>query len=79
MFSSQIVPREAASCVLRSYRLPPGVSYARLHDHLKQAGFVIYAGQGALADDIFRISTMGAIDAGDMAELLTAFDEIIAP
>ena len=76
---AEIVPREAASCVLRSYRLPPGVSYARLHDHLKQAGFVIYAGQGALAEAIFRVSTMGDLSAADMAELLAAFDEIIAP
>ena len=76
---TEIVAREAVSCVLRSYRLPSGVSYARLHDHLKQAGFVIYAGQGALADDIFRISTMGDLDTRDMAELLAAFDEIIAP
>ena len=74
----ELVPRAQASCVLRSYRLPAGVSYRRLHDHLKQAGFVIYAGQGQLADDIFRISTMGNLDATDMDELLHVFDEIIA-
>ena len=74
----ELVPRAQASCVLRSYRLPAGVSYARLHDHLKQAGFIIYAGQGPLAEDIFRVSTMGDLDTADMDELLRAFDEIIA-
>jgi aspartate aminotransferase-like enzyme len=38
---------------------------------------VIYAGQGALARNIFRVSTMGAIKAADMERFLTAMEEIV--
>jgi 2-aminoethylphosphonate-pyruvate transaminase len=61
-----------SSCVLRSYRLPKGRSYGEIHDGLKQRGFVIYAGQGKLATELFRISTMGDITDYDMERLLAA-------
>ncbi len=71
-----------SSCVLRSYRLPEDRSYADIHDGLKQRGFVIYAGQGKLASEMFRISTMGDITDYDMERLLAAltavFDESAA-
>jgi 2-aminoethylphosphonate-pyruvate transaminase len=60
------------SCVLHSYRLPEGMSYETVHDGLKLRGFVVYAGQGELAAEMFRISTMGDITDYDMGRLLTA-------
>lgn len=57
------------SCVLKSYRLPAGLRYAELHDRLKNAGFVIYAGQGEFADAVFRIAHMGEISTDDLAAL----------
>ncbi|HEU0198241.1 MAG TPA: aminotransferase class V-fold PLP-dependent enzyme, partial [Nevskiaceae bacterium] len=66
------LPVAESSVVLRSYRLPDGVRYAALHDALKQAGFVIYAGQGGLQAHIFRISTMGAVTRADVMRLLEA-------
>lgn len=71
-----VLPADQSSVVLRSYRLPPGVSYDTLHDGLKAQGFVIYAGQGELAKTIFRISTMGDIQAKDMHRLVAAVGEI---
>lgn len=68
-----LLPDGASSVVLNAYYLPAGVSYERLHDHLKQHGFVIYSGQGAFAKSIFRISTMGKIDDTDVDRLLAAF------
>jgi 2-aminoethylphosphonate-pyruvate transaminase len=65
-----VVPAAQSSVVLRSYRLPSGVSYAELHDGLKQEGFVIYAGQGDLSKTLFRISTMGELTAADIDRLL---------
>jgi 2-aminoethylphosphonate-pyruvate transaminase len=65
-----LLPAAESSSMLTAYRLPRGVSYRALHDHLKQAGFVIYAGQGALAGGIFRIATMGAIADADLDRLL---------
>lgn len=65
-----VVPPEQSSVVLRSYRLPPGMAYATLHDALKAQGFVIYAGQGELARTLFRISTMGDLSSTDIDRLL---------
>ena len=58
--------------MLTGFRLTRGVDYATLHDRLKQAGFVIYAGQGHLAAGIFRIATMGEIHDADLDRLLVA-------
>jgi 2-aminoethylphosphonate-pyruvate transaminase len=50
------------SSSIRAVRLPPGVSFADLHDPLRASGFVVYAGQGKLASEVFRISCMGALE-----------------
>ncbi|KWF38237.1 2-aminoethylphosphonate aminotransferase [Burkholderia pseudomultivorans] len=68
-----VLPQGASSVVLRAYRLPQGVTYETLHDGLKARGFVIYAGQGGLSKELFRISTMGAIEAADVERLLDGF------
>ncbi|HDR8861037.1 TPA: 2-aminoethylphosphonate aminotransferase [Burkholderia territorii] len=68
-----VLPEGASSVVLRAYRLPQGVTYETLHDGLKARGFVIYAGQGGLSKELFRISTMGAIGAADVDRLLGGF------
>lgn len=67
-----------SSCVLRSYRLPTDRTYQLIHDGLKQRGFVIYAGQGSLAAEMFRISTMGDITDYDMERLLTALAAVFS-
>ncbi|MGU7781022.1 2-aminoethylphosphonate aminotransferase [Burkholderia sp. PU8-34] len=71
-----VLPEGTSSVVLRAYRLPQGVSYETLHDGLKARGFVIYAGQGGLSKELFRISTMGAIEAADVERLLNGFSEL---
>jgi 2-aminoethylphosphonate-pyruvate transaminase len=63
------LPPEESSCVLRSYRLPAGVAYNSVHAALKRDGFIIYEGQGGLAQEMFRISTMGDITDGDAERL----------
>ncbi|WP_206956423.1 2-aminoethylphosphonate aminotransferase [Trinickia acidisoli] len=73
---ASILPPEQSSVVLRAYDLPPGIAYEPLHDALKARGFVIYAGQGDLSKRLFRISTMGDINASDIERLLQAFDEL---
>lgn len=75
---SPMLEAGASSCVLRSYSLPAGLSYEQLHDGLKLRGFIIYAGQGSLVDEMFRISTMGDISDYDLGRLLTAFEDVIA-
>ncbi len=68
-----VIPAEQSSVVLRSYHLPAGTSYLKLHDELKAQGFVIYAGQGDLSKMLFRISTMGTVSSADMTRLLKCF------
>lgn len=73
-----LLPDGARSVVLRAYHLPEGFGYATLHDAMKARGFVLYAGQGALADDVFRVSTMGAIQEADVERFLAAMGEVLA-
>ena len=70
------VPPAQSSVVLRAYRLPKGVTYPQLHDALKARGFVIYAGQGGLSAELFRISTMGNLHPADIDRLLQGFAEL---
>jgi len=73
-----LLQEEDYSSVLRSYLLPEGVAYAQLHDGLKDAGFVIYAGQGQLAPDVFRVAHMGDITDADLDALCSALRELLA-
>ncbi len=66
-----LLPAAESSSMLTAFHLPDGVSYAALHDRLKRAGYVIYAGQGRFADRIFRIATMGAIEDRDLDRVVT--------
>lgn len=75
--STLLSPSEYSS-ILWSYRLPGGMTYQRLHDLLKQRGFVIYAGQGRLSPDIFRVAHMGDIGEEDLGRLEAAFRAILA-
>ncbi|HJP34712.1 MAG TPA: 2-aminoethylphosphonate--pyruvate transaminase [Gammaproteobacteria bacterium] len=63
---------DESSCVLRAYEIPEHADYDELHDRLKSAGFIIYAGQGAYAGDMFRISMMGDISDKDVERLVEA-------
>ncbi len=66
------------SVVLSAFRLPEGLTYERLHVHLKAEGFVIYAGQGRFGERFFRVSLMGDLAGGDVDRLLQAFDSILS-
>lgn len=73
-----LVPSGHRSNTLTSLRLPSGVSYEPLHDELKARGFVIYAGQGKLGDDVFRVANMGDLTREDFAAFLAALREVLA-
>jgi 2-aminoethylphosphonate-pyruvate transaminase len=68
----------ASSVVLNSFVRPQGLSYESLHHRLKERGFVIYAGQGALAVLIFRVAVMGAINDADMQRFVESVKSILA-
>jgi 2-aminoethylphosphonate-pyruvate transaminase len=73
-----LFPAHESSCVLRSYRLPQGKSYSEVHDALKQRGFIVYAGQGKLVSEMFRISTMGDITEYDIERLLASLEMVFS-
>ncbi|MFQ5481456.1 MAG: pyridoxal-phosphate-dependent aminotransferase family protein, partial [Nitrospinaceae bacterium] len=70
-----LIPEERRSNTLTALRLPPGMTYPWLHDHLRGHGFVIYAGQGPLRQDIFRIANMGDIRPGEFDRLLDVLEK----
>jgi 2-aminoethylphosphonate-pyruvate transaminase len=72
-----LLPEGDYSSVLWSWRLPAGQGYARLHAALKAEGFVIYAGQGDLGAQIFRVAHMGDIRPDDMDRLCAALTRIL--
>jgi 2-aminoethylphosphonate-pyruvate transaminase len=63
-----IVAPEHRSRTVRSVPIPPGIEYATLHDELKRRGYVIYAGQGRLASEIFRVCCMGTLEPEVLAD-----------
>jgi 2-aminoethylphosphonate-pyruvate transaminase len=67
------------SPVLASWKLPTGRNYQELHDALKALGYVIYAGQGSLGPQIFRIAQMGDIHAAELDTLCNALTRLCAP
>jgi 2-aminoethylphosphonate-pyruvate transaminase len=69
---------ESAS-MLTSFHLPEGLRYGALHDRLKAEGFVVYAGQGRLAERVFRVAVMGDLDEGDIDRLLVATGRALTP
>jgi len=72
-----LLEEKECSCVLHTYYLPDGIDYMEFHDRLKDAGFVIYAGQGKLADSVFRISMMGAISMGDVERFIETVEKLV--
>lgn len=73
----RLLPAEQSSCVLHAFELPDTHNYADLHDALKARGFIIYAGQGALSAQVFRISAMGDIAEDDVERLRQALRDTL--
>jgi 2-aminoethylphosphonate-pyruvate transaminase len=72
-----LLPREWLSNTITSVKLPPGVTYEWLHDELKEVGFVIYAGQGGLEKQVFRVANMGEIGGEDTSRFLGELERIL--
>ncbi|MFO0732030.1 MAG: hypothetical protein U0361_13805 [Nitrospiraceae bacterium] len=72
-----LLPADSQSNTITAFHLPSGLSYATLHDRLKERGFVIYAGQGQLEAKIFRIANMGALTSQQIDDFLSAFEQVL--
>jgi 2-aminoethylphosphonate-pyruvate transaminase len=69
---------DAYGATLTSWQLPAGKSYEALHSHLKNEGFVIYAGKGKFDGAIFRIAVMGDLSEGDLDRLVGGLRALFA-
>lgn len=65
------------SNTLTALWLPEGKSYAQIHDSLKRAGYVIYAGQSELKGKILRVAHMGQLLQQDLKAFLRALKEVL--
>ena len=72
------LPAELQSNTITTLRLPDGIDYETLHAHMRARGFVIYAGQGDLRREAFRIANMGLLTDEAVAGVLTALEEALA-
>lgn len=77
------IPLELMSSSITSILTPKNFTYETLHEKLKKRGFVIYAGQGGIEKQIFRIANMGVLTIKDIKQFLeslrTVLDEIGYP
>lgn len=62
---------------LTALRMPAGMAYSHLHDALRRAGFVVYAGQSELAGKIFRVAHMGHLAKADLTEFLRVLGQVV--
>ena len=67
-----LAPRALQGHTLTALMLPPGVRYEALHDAMKRAGYVIYAGQSRFHGTMFRIAHLGALTTSDLTGVLRA-------
>lgn len=65
------------SNTITTLRLPEGIDYKTLHDHMRARGYVIYAGQGDLAREAFRIANMGLITEDALDGVIAALEEAL--
>ncbi|MFI6504613.1 pyridoxal-phosphate-dependent aminotransferase family protein [Nonomuraea typhae] len=72
-----LVDKQFRSNTVTMLHLPESVTYDALHDELKKRGYVVYAGQGQLSKDFFRICTMGEIPWHRLEALEDALGEAI--
>jgi 2-aminoethylphosphonate-pyruvate transaminase len=71
-----LLTQDKQSNTITAYYLPEGVTYQSLHDRLKEQGYVIYAGQGQLQSQIFRVANMGALTEAQLVGFLDTFERI---
>ncbi len=72
-----LLPADAYGSTLLSCALPAGFTFDRLHAALKPRGYVIYAAQGALKADAFRLGLVGHFGVPDVRGFLGAFAEVV--
>ena len=73
-----LLDEKLLSNTLTSLLVPEGKTYAQIHDSLKKAGYVIYAGQSELKGKIIRVAHMGQLLQSDLKGFLKALQGALA-
>jgi 2-aminoethylphosphonate-pyruvate transaminase len=71
------LPEALRSNTITTFHLPKGKTYEQLHDAMRAAGFVIYAGQGDLRTRAFRIANMGQLPDDELRRAMRVLAEAI--
>jgi 2-aminoethylphosphonate-pyruvate transaminase len=74
---SFLLNEKLLSNTLTALWVPKEKTYAHIHDGLKKAGYVIYAGQSELRGKIFRVAHMGNLLLSDLRGFLEALKEVL--
>lgn len=74
---SFLLPAGQRANSVTNIAVPEGLTYAQLHDALKERGFVVYSTQDKLAG-WFRVATMGQLGPADIEAFFEAYDEVVA-
>ena len=72
-----LLQRSLYSSTMTSVLLPAGRSFGDLHGRLRQMGYLIYKGQGYLADKVFRLGTVGVMSKSDILGFSKALREVL--
>lgn len=64
-----LIEEDSYSSMISSFYIPEKQSYQEIYDSFLEQGFIIYSGQGELANKIFRICNMGDINDSDISLL----------
>lgn len=67
----------ALASMLTSFWLPQNMEFKNLFNRLKERRFVIYPGQQALQEKIFRLAVMGDLTPADLEEFITVFADAL--
>jgi 2-aminoethylphosphonate-pyruvate transaminase len=62
---------------MTNYILPESVGYQEVHDKMKQRGFVVYPGKGALEGKIIHIANLGILNEEDILKICRNMKEVI--
>ncbi len=73
-----LIEEENYSSMISSFYLPEGKTYQEIYQSFIDSNFVIYSGQGDLANHIFRICNMGDITNLDLENLFEKTEEIFS-
>ena len=72
-----LLDEKLLSNTLTALWVPKHKTYPQIHDVLKKAGFIVYAGQSELKGKILRVAHMGQLLQADLKEFLRVLKDVL--